>query len=274
MATQAQKARTFLDLHRPGDPLLIPNPWDLGSAKLLEAAGFAALATTSGGFAATLGRLDGSVSRDEAIEHAAAIVSAVEVPVSADLENCFADEPSGVADTVRLALDAGLAGCSVEDHRPRSDEPIYELGLAQERVAAACEAAKRGDVRLVITARAENFLHGRDDLDDTIKRLQAYQQAGADVLYAPRLTRIDDIRSVVSSVDRPVNVLALPGVPAVKELASAGVARISVGSGFANVAWGALLRAADELRSSGTFGWTELAAEGSKGVRSTFATGD
>ena len=265
------KARTFLALHRPGDPLVMPNPWDLGSAKLLQAAGFEALATTSGGFAATLGRLDGSVTREEAITHASAVASAVHVSVSADLENCFADEPSGVADTVRLAIEAGLAGCSVEDHRPRSDEPIYDLGLARERVVAACEAAHGGGMKLVITARAENLLHGHDDLDDTIRRLQAYQEAGADVLYAPRLIRIEDIRTVVSSVDRPVNVLALPGVPGVKELADAGVARISVGSGFANVAWGALLRAAEELRGSGTYGWTEIAVEGSKAVRSTFA---
>ncbi|HET6916235.1 MAG TPA: isocitrate lyase/phosphoenolpyruvate mutase family protein [Acidimicrobiales bacterium] len=271
MPSQADKARTFLELHRPGDPLLLPNPWDAGSAGLLVSAGFGALATTSGGFAASLGRLDGSVSRDEAIAHAASIVSSVDVPVSADLENCFSDDPSGVADTVRLAVGAGLAGCSVEDHRPGGDDPIYDLGLARERVAAACEAARQGEVHLVITARAENFLHGRDDLDDTIRRLQAYQEAGADVLYAPRLTRIEDIRAVVTSLDRPVNVLALPGVPSVEELAAAGVARISVGSGFANVAWGALLRAAAEFKQSGTYGWTELAGEGSKAVRSTFA---
>lgn len=267
------KARIFLELHRPGDPLVMPNPWDLGSAKLLQAAGFAALATTSGGFAASLGRLDGSVSREEALAHASAIASSVDVPVSADLENCFADDPTGVADTVRLAIEAGLAGCSVEDHRPGSDEPIYDLGLASERVAAACEAAHGGDAALVITARAENFLHGRDDLDDTIRRLQAYQEAGADVLYAPRLIRIEDIRAVVSNVDRPVNVLALPGVPGVEELAGAGVARISVGSGFANVALGALLRAAEELRGPGSYGWTQIAGEGSKAVRSTFSGG-
>lgn len=271
MPTQAEKARTLLELHRPGEPLLIPNPWDVGSARLLEAAGFTALATTSGGFAASLGRLDGSVTREEAIAHSASIVSAVDVPVSADLENCFADDPAGVAETVAAAVGAGLAGCSVEDHRPGSREPIYEIGLARDRVEAACEVAHRGSVRLVITARAENFLQGREDLADTIRRLQAYQEAGADVLYAPRLKRIEDIRSVVSSVDRPVNVLALPGVPPVAELAAAGVARISVGSGFANVAWGALLRAASELRESGTYGWTELSVEGSKAVRSTFA---
>lgn len=270
MPSQADKALTFLELHKPGDPLLLPNPWNQGSARLLESMGFAALATTSGGFATSLGRLDGSVSRDEAIAHAASIVSSVDVPVSADLENCFADKPEGVAETVGLAVAAGLAGCSVEDHEPGSDDPIYDIGLARERVQAACEAAHRTEMRLVITARAENFLRGREDLDDTIRRLQAFQEAGADVLYAPGLTRIEDIRAVVSSVDRPVNVLVLPGVPPVKELAAAGVARISVGSGFATVAWGALLRAAEEFKESGTYGWTELAGEGSRAVRSAF----
>ena len=270
MPSQADKALTFLELHRPGDPLLLPNPWNQGSARLLESMGFEALATTSGGFATSLGRLDGSVSRDEAIAHAASIVSAVDVPVSADLENCFADDPQGVAETVRLAVAAGLAGCSVEDHRPGSDDPVYDIGLARDRVQAACEVAHGGQVRLAITARAENFLHGRDDLRDTIGRLQAFQEAGADVLYAPGLTRIEDIRAVVSSVDRPVNVLALPGVAPVKELAAAGVARVSVGSAFANVAWGALLGAAEEFKESGTYGWTELATEGSRAVRSAF----
>lgn len=270
---QAEKARTFLDLHTPGEPLLLPNPWDQGSARLLEAAGFAALATTSGGFATSLGRLDGAVSREEAITHAASIVASVRVPVSADLENCFADDPGGVAETVAAAVAAGLAGCSVEDHKPGSDDPIYDPGLARDRVQAACEVAHRGQVRMVITARAENFLRGRENLDDTIKRLQAFQEAGADVLYAPGLTRIEDIRAVVSSVDRPVNVLAITGVPPVKDLAAAGVARVSVGSGFANVAWGSLLRAAEELRIAGTYGWRELADEGSRAVRSTFRRG-
>ena len=267
---QAEKARAFLELHRPGDPLLLPNPWDQGSARLLEAAGFAALATTSGGFATSLARLDGAVSREEAIAHAASIVASVRVPVSADLENCFADDPDGVAETVAAAVGAGLAGCSVEDHKPGSDDPIYELGLARDRVAAACDVAHRGEVKLVITARAENFLRGHENLDDTIRRLQAFQEAGADVLYAPGLARIEDIRAVVSSVDRPVNVLVFTGVPPVKELAAAGVARVSVGSGFANVAWGSLLRAAEEFRAAGTYGWRELADEGSRAVRSAF----
>src|SRR3954451_17398285 len=175
----------------------MPNPWDLGSAKLLESLGFEALATTSSGFAATLGRADGRVTRDEALAHAAELAAATELPVSADLENCFADDPAGVAETIRLAVDAGLAGASVEDYSGRDDDPIYPAGLATERVAAAAEAAHAGPVRLVLTGGAENHVHGRDDLADTIARLQAYQEAGADVLFAPGLKRAEDIRAVV-----------------------------------------------------------------------------
>src|SRR5580704_4151784 len=195
MTSQSEKAARFLGLHRKGSPLLLPNPWDQGSARVLAALGFAALATTSSGFAATLGRLDGSVSRDEALTHAAVIVAATPLPVSADLENCFADDPAGVARTVTLAAATGLAGCSIEDF---SGTAIYDAALAAERVAAAAEAAHAGPVRLVLTARAENYLHGRPDLADTIARLQAYQAAGADVLYAPGLTRLADIRQVVT----------------------------------------------------------------------------
>ena len=216
MTTQQEKAERFLELHRPGDPLLLPNPWDQGSAKLLAAMGFQALATTSSGFAATLGRLDGSVSREEALGHAAAIVAATELPVSADLENGFADDPDGVARTIGLAAETGLAGCSVEDFTGDDDRPVYDIALAAERVAAAVAAAHAGPARLVLTARAENYLYGREDLADTITRLQAYQAAGADVLYAPGLTSLADIRQVVTAVDRPVNVLAMPGVPPVK----------------------------------------------------------
>src|SRR3954451_1124844 len=212
-------ARDFLALHRTDPPLLIPNPWDAGSARLLASLGFKALATTSSGFAATLGRRDYNVTRDEALGHSAQIVAATGLPVSADLENGFADDPAGVADTVRLAIEAGLAGCSIEDATGRDDDPIYERGLAAERVAAAVEAAGES---IVITARAENLLHGRD-LDDAIARLQSFQEAGAHVLYAPGLRSLDDIRTVVAAVERPVNVLALPGVPAVGELGEAGV---------------------------------------------------
>jgi 2-methylisocitrate lyase-like PEP mutase family enzyme len=270
MVTQAEKATQFLALHRGPNPLIMPNPWDAGSARLLASLGFAALATTSGGYAATLGRLDGSVTRDEAIAHATAIVAAVDVPVSADLENCFADAPEGVAITVRLALNAGLAGCSVEDFTGRTEDPIYDAGAAAERVAAAAEVAHGGDVHLVLTARAENYLHGRPDLANTIARLQAYQEAGADVLYAPGLTKLDDIRQVVTSVDRPVNVLALAGVPAVPALAAAGVGRISVGSAFAWTALGAVVEAGRELLDAGTYGFWTQAAKGSQAGRSAF----
>ena len=233
-----------------------------GSARLLASLGFAALATTSGGFAATLGRLDGGVTRDEALGHAAAIAAATSLPVSADLENAFADEPAGVAETIRLAAAAGLAGCSVEDFTRRPGEPIYDLGLARERIAAAADAARAAPGPLVLTARAENYLHGLPDLADTIRRLQAYQEAGADVLYAPGLTSLADIAAVVASVDRPVNVLTLPGTPAVPELAAAGVRRISVGSAFSNAAFGALVCAARELADQGTYGFLEKAAIG------------
>ena len=233
-----------------------------GSARLLASLGFPALATTSGGFAATLGRLDGTVTRDEALGHAAAIAAATSLPVSADLENAFADEPAGVAETIGLAAAAGLAGCSVEDFTRRPDEPIYDLGLARERVAAAAATAKAAPGPLVLTARAENYLHGRPDLADTIRRLQAYQEAGADVLYAPGLTSLADITAVVTSVDRPVNVLTLPGTPAVPQLAAAGVRRISVGSTFSYAAFGALVCAARELLEEGTYGFLDQAAIG------------
>ena len=265
MTTQQEKAERFLELHRPGDPLLLPNPWDQGSAKLLAAMGFQALATTSSGFAATLGRLDGSVSREEALGHAAAIVAATELPVSADLENGFADDPDGVARTIGLAAETGLAGCSVEDFTGDDDRPVYDIALAAERVAAAVAAAHAGPARLVLTARAENYLYGREDLADTITRLQAYQAAGADVLYAPGLTSLADIRQVVTAVDRPVNVLAMPGVPSVKELAEAGVSRVSVGGALAFAALGALADAAAELRDKGTYGYLASSAAGLAG---------
>lgn len=270
MDTQAARAQRFRALQEGPDLLLLPNPWDAGSARLLEWLGYAALATTSGGFAATLGRLDGSVSRDEALAHGAEIAAATSLPVSADLENAFADEPDGVAETVRRAAAAGLAGCSVEDYTGRDDQPIYDPGLARDRIAAAAEAAAGTPGPLVLTARAENYLRGRPDLADTIGRLQAYQEAGADALYAPGLTSLDDIRTLVSEVDRPVNVLALPGAPAIADLAAAGVRRVSVGSAFAYAALGAAVQAAKELRDQGSYGFWALAAEGRTAVRDAF----
>jgi 2-methylisocitrate lyase-like PEP mutase family enzyme len=270
MTEHAAKAERFLALHDADTPLLLPNPWDLGSAKLLASLGFQALATTSSGFAATLGRLDGAVSREEALAHAAAIAEATGLPVTADLENGFGDDPAEVAETLRLALEAGLAGCSVEDFSGRKDAPIYDTNLATERIAAAAQIAHAGPVHLVLTARAENYLRGRPDLADTIARLQAYQEAGADVLYAPGLTELEDIRQVVAAVDRPVNVLVRPGVPAVSELARAGVRRVSVGGAFAFAALGAVVQAASELAEEGTYGFSERAAIGVKAVRSAF----
>src|SRR5215813_6447416 len=271
MATQIQQAERFLALHNGPDPLLLPNAWDLGSAKLFASLGFTALATTSSGFAATLGRLDGKVTRDEAIAHAAAIVRATDLPVSADLENGFADSPADVAETMVLAAEAGLAGCSVEDFAGREDDPIYPAPLAADRIAAAAEIAASGPIRLVLTARAENYLHGRPDLADTIARLQAYQEAGADVLYAPGLTSLADIRQVVTSVDRPVNVLALPGGPAISELAEAGVSRVSVGGAFAFAALAGLAAAATELRDKGTYGYLANSAAGRQAVQRAFS---
>jgi 2-methylisocitrate lyase-like PEP mutase family enzyme len=246
----------------------MPNPWDAGSAKLLASLGFEALATTSSGFAGTLGRLDGSVTRDEALAHAATIVAATPLPVSADLENCFADDPEGVQQTIRLAIDAGLAGCSIEDFTGRQKDPIYPLEKAAERVAAAADAA-HGE-GLVLTARSENFLHGRQDLDDTIARLRAFQEAGADVLYAPGVRSIEHIRAIVSAVERPVNVIAIPGAPTVGELAELGVARVSVGGGFSLVAAGALVAAARELLDEGTYGFWDTAAAGYRATHEAY----
>ena len=270
MSDAAGRADRFRELHRPGTPLLLPNPWDIGSARLLASLGFQALATTSSGFAATLGRLDGDVTRDEAIAHAAQIVAATSLPVSADLENGFADAPEDVAETARRAVAAGLAGFSIEDFSPAEDGGIYEPGPAAERVAAAAQVAHAGPARLVVTGRAENYLRGRPDLADTIARLSAYAEAGADVVYAPGVTRAQDIQAIVSAVSRPVNVLARPGAPSVSELAALGVSRISVGGALAFAAVDAVVVAARELRDAGTYGFTGPAADGVRAARDAF----
>ena len=265
-------AAKFLALHVPGTPLLLPNPWDVGSARVLAGMGFSALATTSAGFAGTHGRTDGNVTRDEALEHAATIAGAVDVPVSADLENGFAEHPDGVAETVRLAVETGLAGCSVEDWDP-VDHALYAPEAAAERVAAAAGAAHGGDRRLVLTARADGHLHRRRDpvdLDDTIRRLRAYEQAGADVLYAPGVNSVDGIRRIVEAVSRPVNVLALADAPPVARLAELGVARVSTGSGLYWAAMGGLATAAEELRDHGTFAFWSGAAAGREAAATTF----
>ena len=263
MSTQAEKYETFLALHHGDSPFLMPNSWDPGTAKLFASLGFPATATTSGGHAATLGRLDGNVTVDEVLAHATALAAAADIPLNVDFENGFAHEPSEVAANVTCVAQTGAAGVSIEDFARNDDDPIYEIGRAAARVEAAAEAAHATDAPLVLTARAENYLHGRPDLADTIARLQAYQAAGADVLYAPGASTADEIRSIVSSVDRPVNVLALPNAPAVADLAALGVRRISVGSGFNMVALSATVDAARELLEQGTYGfWSNVGSIG------------
>ena len=260
--TQADKARAFRALHETSVPFIIPNPWDIGSARLLEALGFKALATTSAGYAFTLGLPDNAVGREQMIRHLAELAPSTDLPVSADLENGFGDAPEDAAETIRQAAAAGVVGGSIEDATGRAGDPIYAHELAVERVRAAVEAARSLPFPFTLTARAENYLNGRADLADTIRRLQAFQEAGADVLYAPGLKTREDIAAVVSSVDRPVNVLmGMAGMPfSVDDLAQMGVKRISVGGALARAALGALLRAANEMLGRGTFTYTNGAA--------------
>jgi 2-methylisocitrate lyase-like PEP mutase family enzyme len=267
MATD--RSSQLLALHHGDAPLLVPNPWNAGSARLLQWLGFTALATTSSGFASSLARLDGAVSKQETLAECGAIVDAVEIPVTADLVNGFADDPAGVALTVVEAMEVGLAGCSIEDFTGSEESPIYGQALAVERIAAAAAAAHGGERKLVLTARAENYLHGVPDLADTIARLQAFQAAGADVLYAPGLVTTDDIAAVVSSVDLPVNVLLMPDGPGIAELAELGVHRISVGGSLAYAALGALVDAARDLHK-GSPGYFELAKRGRDSARAAF----
>ncbi len=252
--TQKERALAFQALHTKPGTFLIPNPWDAGSARLLEDMGFAALATTSAGAAFSMAKPDGGMSREECLANAKAIVEATNLPVSADLEGGFGRSPKDCAWTISLAAEAGLAGGSIEDATGDRNNPIYSLQEAIERVRAAVEAARALPFPFMLTARAENFLHGRPDIKDTVKRLQAYQEAGADVLYAPGLGSADNIRAVVSSVDRPVN--ALMDLP-LAELESLGVKRVSTGGALARGAFGALMRAAREMRERGTFGFAK-----------------
>ena len=239
----------FHELHGSGRILLLPNAWDVGSARLLEAAGFEALATTSAGLAWSLGKPDQGVTRNELLQHVDALAAAVGVPLSVDSERCYADTPAGVAETVRLLADAGAAGCSIEDYDPAAGA-VDEVGRAAERVAAAAE--ETGRTGMVLTARAESHLYGGTDLDDTIARLRAYHEAGADVVYAPGLRDAQQIAALVASVEAPVNVLALAGGPSVAELVTLGVRRVSTGGALASVAYAAMLRAARELQADGT----------------------
>lgn len=254
-ALQTSPGTAFRALHRRAGAFVIPNPWDVGSARLLASLGFEALATTSAGFSYTLGRPEGRLSREEVLAHCRALVGATALPVSADLEKGFGDTPESAAETVRAAAATGLAGCSLEDHTNRRDDPIFDFPLAVERIAAAAEAARALPEDFVLTARSENFLWDRPDLDDTIRRLQAFAAAGADVLYAPGLQSLDDIRRVCAGLDKPVNVvMGLPGPSfTLQQLADAGVKRVSVGSALARHAYGACLQAAREIVEEGNF---------------------
>jgi 2-methylisocitrate lyase-like PEP mutase family enzyme len=261
MQTQAEKGSAFRALHERDRAFIIPNPWDVGTARLLARLGFEALATTSAGYAFSVGQRDNTIGRDTMIAHVAAIASATDLPVSADLENGFGDSPETVAETIHLAAAAGLVGCSIEDSTDRRDDPLYEHELAVDRVRAAAEVARSLPFPFTLTGRAENYLVGRPDLGDTIERLQAYQDAGADVLYAPGLTSRDEIAAVVRSVDRPVNVvMGLQGVQlSLAALSEIGVKRVSVGSALSRAALGAFLRAAREMRERGTFAFADEA---------------
>lgn len=249
----------FRQLHEGPGAFIIPNPWDVGTARMLAALGFPALATTSAGMAFALGKADGDVAWDDVLAHCRMLVEATPLPVSADLERGIGATPESAAETVRAAAGVGLAGCSLEDYSGDVSQPIYESGLAVERIHAAAEAAQALPNDFVLTARCENYLHGRPDLDDTIRRLQAYEQAGADVLYAPGLRDLETIRTVCSAVTRPVNVImGLPGATfSVADLEEAGVRRISVGSALARLAFGAVATAAQEMRERGTFTFAE-----------------
>ncbi|WP_019172068.1 isocitrate lyase/PEP mutase family protein [Pseudaminobacter salicylatoxidans] len=246
------KGAVFRKLHEAPGAFIIPNPWDIGTAKLLAAAGFKALATTSAGFAFSRGLPDGGVPFDVMIAHCKELAGATDLPVSADLEKGKGDTPESAAETVFAAEAAGLAGCSIEDFSGDPDKPIYDFTQAVERVAAAVQAARALRCDFVFTARAENFLHGRPDLDDTIKRLQAFEKAGADVLYAPGITDVETVRTICSAVSKPVNVLAVPGF-SVAALAEAGASRISLGSKLTTYAFGMLQDASREMLEKGTF---------------------
>ncbi len=257
MSPQREKAERLVELHKGPGVFVIPNPWDTGSARLLERLGYQALATTSSGFAFSEGRQDNPPAREEMLAHIRTIAAATSLPVSADLQHGYGDDPQTVAETICAAGDAGVVGGSIEDrpYRAHTDHTLYPIEFAASRVRAAAEAARSLPFPFVLTARCENYLCGNPDLDDTIRRLRAYQDAGADVLYAPGLTTPEEIRAVVASVDRPVNFVAgLVGRPfSIAQLESFGVRRISLGSTLARVAFGSLITAAAEMRDSGTF---------------------
>jgi len=263
MLTQAEKGEAFAELHRRAGTFIIPNPWDVGSARLLAHLGFEALATSSAGYAFSIGKPDNAVGREAMLAHAAAVAAATDLPVSIDLENGFGDTPEIVAETIRRAAATGAVGGSIEDATGRANDPLYERALAVERIRAAAEVVRSLPFPFMLTARAENYLVGKPDLKSTIERLQMYQEAGADVLYAPGLTTKDDIATLISSVDRPVNVLM--GLKDVKltvdDVSALGAKRISVGSGLARCALSAFLRAARDIREHGSFAFADDAAD-------------
>lgn len=258
-STASSKAEIFRALHEQDGAFIIPNPWDRGTARILAALGFPALATTSAGLAFSLGVAEGQVTRGQTLAHCRDLVTATELPVSADLEKGFGDQPEDVAETIRAAAETGLAGCSIEDHTGRRDAPIFDFALAVARIEAAVAACRALSGDFVLTARCENFLWGRPDLDDTIKRLQAFEAAGADVLYAPGLKDLESIAQVCGALSKPVNVvMGLPGTTfGLAELAAAGVKRVSVGSALARLAFGAVVTAAKEMAQEGTFGFAD-----------------
>ena len=255
MPSTREKVAAFRALHKKGSPLVAPNPWDAGSARILQGLGFKALATTSSGFALTLGRNDYGVTREEAIGHGRLVAGAVDIPVSADLENGFGTAPEDAATTIRAAAATGLAGGSIEDSTGDADDPIIEKSLAVERIAAAVEAARASKDGFVLTARAEGFLWGRGELSEIIARLQAFEEAGADVLFAPGLPNMDAVKAVCSSLDKPVNVLAMSKLLAhpLEDFAAAGVARLSTGGALAFSAYGMLAPLADAMLRDGSF---------------------
>ncbi len=274
MTDQAEKAKAFCRLHEPGSCFVMPNPWDQGSARLLEHLGFKALASSSAGFAFSLGRSDLSISKGSLLAHLTAVCQATQLPVSADLQNGFGNDPEDMAVTILQAAKTGIVGGSIEDASGDDGNPVYPLELAAERIRHAAVAAKSLGFKFLLTARAENYLYGRADIGDTIRRLQAYQEAGADVLFAPGVKTREEIRQIIGSIDRPLNVLA--GMPnmglRVADLQELGVTRISLGGTLARAAYGALLRAAAEVQTQGTFTYAAAAVSGQE-LNGIFAKG-
>jgi 2-methylisocitrate lyase-like PEP mutase family enzyme len=272
MKSQIEKSQEFVELHKNGNCFVIPNPWDSGSARLLQHLGFKALASTGAGFAFSQGASDLSINARDMLPHIAELAMATDLPLSADLQNGFGDVPDDVAKTIIEAAKTGVVGGSIEDASGRTDNPIYDIGLAVERIQSAVEAAKSLDFKFMLTARAENYLYGRPDVKDTIRRLQAYQEAGADVLFAPGIQSKEDIQAIVQSIDRPLNVImGFQGIQlTVGELQELGVTRISLGGSLARAAYGALVRAAKEVQTSGTFNYASEAISG-KEINSIFS---